>query len=85
MSRRLFDFVCSEGHTTERFVDSEVRLSTCDCGKASNRIVSAPNVRLEGITGAFPGAYDKWARVRAEKQKEERKKNASYGRDYTPL
>jgi hypothetical protein len=29
---------------------------------------------LEGITGAFPGAADKWVKVRAERLKQEQKK-----------
>jgi hypothetical protein len=80
MSRRLFEFVCQNGHITERLVDSEVRTLTClDCSRVAERIVSAPQVKLEGITGAFPGAYDKWERVRAEKLAVERKQKAKHG------
>ena len=74
--RRLFEFACDEYHITERLVDDSVRAITCQCGKNADRIVSAPNIKLEGITGAFPGAYDRWERVRAEKLKQERKQNA---------
>jgi hypothetical protein len=37
------------------------------------RIISTPMISLEGITGAFPGASDKWVRNRAEKLKQEQK------------
>jgi len=83
---RLFEFRCDDGHISEQLVSDTLRVSPCrECGKAANRIMSAPRVNLEGITGAFPGAYDRWARVRAEKLSQERKKNSSEGRDYTPL
>lgn len=75
--RRMFDFQCEEGHTHEAFVDSEVRNKSClECGKDAVRLVSGPQVQLEGITGAFPGAYYAWNRKRAEKYAQERKKNA---------
>lgn len=74
--RKLFDFSCEDNHITERFVDDSIRTITCLCGKEATRLVSAPNVKLEGITGAFPGAYDRWERIRAEKLKQERKQNA---------
>lgn len=74
--RKLFEFSCEDFHITERYVDDSIRTITCPCGKSADRIVSAPTVKLEGITGAFPGAYDRWERVRAEKLKQERKKNA---------
>jgi len=31
------------------------------------RVIGMPNIQLEGITGAFPGAHERWARVREEK------------------
>jgi hypothetical protein len=77
--KRIFEFACPEGHITERLVDSEQRTVLCRCFAEAERIVSAPRVNLEGITGAFPGAYDKWERVRKEKLAQERKQAASRG------
>lgn len=75
--KRMFDFLCDEYHESEAFVDSEVRTIKCPvCGKDSHRLVSAPQIKLEGFTGAFPDAYDKWARNRAEKLKQEQKRNS---------
>ena len=75
--RRMFEFVCEDGHISEALVDETIRELACRaCGKHSTRIVSAVNMKLEGITGAFPGAYDRWERVRAEKQSQEAKKNS---------
>jgi hypothetical protein len=77
--KRMFEFVCSEGHITERLIDSETRKAPCGhpgCLLESERIVSAPQIKLEGFSGAFPGAYDRWERVRAEKLAQERKQNS---------
>lgn len=74
--KRMFDFLCEDFHEFEAFVDVEARDAVCPlCGKAAKRMVSAPNIKLEGITGSFPGAYDRWERVRAEKLKVEQKRN----------
>lgn len=81
MPKRLFEFECEENHhITERLVVTECREATCSvCGNLAKRIVSSPQVKLEGITGAFPGAYDAWERKRAEKQKQEQKRFESRG------
>ena len=75
--KRMFDFLCDSGHVTERLVDDSVGAITCpECGKEAVKAVSAPTIKLEGFTGAFPDAYDRWARVRAEKLKQEQKQNS---------
>lgn len=69
--RRMFEFVCSNGHLTEKFIDDKTRAISCPlCGEQSVRLVSTPRINLEGFTGAFPGAADKWLRIRAEKHKQ---------------
>lgn len=75
--KRMFDFMCADGHVTERLVDDSVRTVTCsECDKEATRLVSSPQVKLEGFSGAFPDAYDRWSRVRAEKLKQEQKRNS---------
>lgn len=75
--KRMFEFLCFEGHESERLIDDSIRTIECPaCGKDAHRLVSSPQVKLEGFTGAFPDAYDRWAKVRAEKLKQERKLNA---------
>jgi hypothetical protein len=72
--RRMFEFVCEDGHISEALVDEDCRELACRaCGKNSTRIVSIVRCNLEGITGAFPGAYDAWERKRSEKLAQERK------------
>ena len=76
----IFDFKCDNGHIHEAFVDSKVREQPCpECGQTSYRLISTPQVMLEGTTGAFPGAAMQWERKRAEKLAQERKVAASHG------
>lgn len=75
--RRMFDFLCDNMHVTERLVNDSTGSIICpECGKEAVKAVSAPTIKLEGFTGAFPDAYDRWARVRAEKLKQEQKQNS---------
>ena len=48
-------------------MDSGVTCVPCACGGSMIRVIGMPNIQLEGITGAFPGAHERWARVREEK------------------
>lgn len=78
--RGFFDFQCEDKHLNEHFVDMSVRNINCkECGKDSVRIISSPQIKLEGITGSFPGAADKWVKKRAEKLQQERKQAESRG------
>ena len=77
MVKRIYEFVCAEGHITEAYIDSELRTTTCkECAQAAIRIVSRPMVKLEGVTGDFPGAAMQWERKRNEKIKAEQKSAA---------
>jgi hypothetical protein len=74
----LSDFECSAcNHTQERLVEPDVRVLTCPiCLSKSYRLIATPTVRLEGITGAFPGAHDHWAKIREDHAKVKARKNA---------
>ena len=64
---RLFDFKCSScGQVHEYLVHSHQKEHSCPCGSKSYRMVSMPTVRLEGITGDFPDAHTKWAKIRED-------------------
>lgn len=62
------DFECSEcGTVTEKLVPSEstsIECPTCLC--SAHQLMGAPTVKLEGITGSFPGAHHKWAKIRED-------------------
>lgn len=73
--RRMFDFECEEKHITESLVDYETTKIDCGCGKVANRIISPVRINLDGTNPNFVGAYDRWARIREEKHKQEVKRN----------
>jgi len=76
MARRLFEFRCEAGHLQERLVSDEVTKLPCEvCGKDAVRQISAPRINLEPYSGNYIGATAKWERNRAEKMKQERKRN----------
>jgi len=76
MARKLFDFICKDGHSQEKLVSDEVTKLTCEvCGKDAVRQISAPRINLEPYSGNYIGATAKWERNRAEKMKQERKRN----------
>ena len=72
--KRMFEFLCGNGHISDQLVDDAIRTTQCrECGAEAIRQISSPRIALEGITGAFPGAADKWVTKRAEKLKQEQK------------
>ncbi len=74
--RTLRDFVCEKcGKVQERFIDSETIAVDCACGDVAKRQIGMPHVSLEGITGAFPGAHDRWARIREDRARINARKN----------
>jgi putative FmdB family regulatory protein len=76
---RVFEYLCDNCKTiTEDFRKDEAReipLCCPECGAEARFIISAPRISLEGLTGDFPGAYDRWEKVRKQKQKQEEKKS----------
>lgn len=78
--RQLFDFECADcGDAIEKLVDTNIRMIDCHCGGRANRIMSMPTVKLDGTDPSFPGAYDKWARVREERHRVSAKKSYARG------
>jgi hypothetical protein len=75
MSRRLYDFKCSQEHITEGFVDYETTTISCSCGEESKRIISPVRISLDGTDPTYVSAYDKWAKRHEDKQKQEAKRN----------
>jgi predicted nucleic acid-binding Zn ribbon protein len=61
--RRLYDFKCAAGHVHEHLVDDGVREVECStCGGAAKRTITTVNFHLDGTSGHFPTATDKWIR-----------------------
>lgn len=68
--KTLRDFVCDRcGASREALVEGTVTQITCDCGQMMDRIIGMPKISLEGVSGDFPSAADRWARVREDRHK----------------
>lgn len=66
--RIMRDFLCSNcGTVSEKLVDTEYHTIECpECHGDALEMISMPTVRLDGTDAGFPGAYDRWARIREE-------------------
>ena len=74
--RTLRDFCCEKcGTVQERFVNGQVVEVDCACGAVASRMIGMPRVALDGTDPGFPGAYDKWARVREDRARQNAKKS----------
>lgn len=63
----LRDFKCFDcGEVQERLLDDSITQVGCKCGGVAKRLMGMPRVSLDGTDPGFPGAYDRWARVREE-------------------
>lgn len=40
-----------------------------ECGTASKRVFTAVRFKLEGVSGHYPTAYDKWAKTHEQEAK----------------
>jgi len=60
----LYDFRCDDCHATfELLRNHGTNKTECtECGGLATRMISPVRSKLEGITGHFPDAADKWAR-----------------------
>jgi|APGre2960657404_1045060.scaffolds.fasta_scaffold593503_1 hypothetical protein len=74
--KRLFDFACENGHKTERLVDYETTGFKCECGATANRLISAPNFKLEGWSGSYPSEHGKFERKHLDRLKWEQSNNS---------
>lgn len=64
---KCYDVLCQNGHISEVFVPTGADETPCPvCGTTSRRLPSATKSILEGITGHFPDAADRWARRHEE-------------------
>ena len=74
--KRFYDFVGESGHRIEKLTDYEAVNVQCDCGGQAHRVISTPAIKLEGWSGSFPGAANKFDRIHREKLAAERKANS---------
>ena len=74
--KRMYDFACENGHRTEKLADYEAVNVQCKCGSVSHRIISAPNIKLEGWSGHFPTSAHQFDRKHRQKLAAELKENS---------
>lgn len=80
MPRRMFDFKCKDSHITESFVDVDTKEVQCgECGEMATRMISTPTIYLDPVSGLYPSATSKWAKMRAEKLALEKRTKANHG------
>lgn len=73
----MYDFVCVCGQRTEELVVYETSEIPCGgCGGVALKTISAPAIKLEGWSGSFPGAANKFDRIHREKLAAEQKANS---------
>lgn len=78
--RLLNDFECDNGHVSEHITDRyQLSVQCPHCDLSAKRRLAAPRSKLEGITGAFPSAYDKWAKVHEQAAKAAQSKSCYEG------
>jgi hypothetical protein len=71
--KRMYDFVCENGHKIERYCVYEMQSVQCECGGLANRTISAPSINLEGWSGHFPSSWMKFDKKHQDKLDAERK------------
>jgi hypothetical protein len=77
MTRRIFDYQCSNEHVNESFIDDSITEVPCKtCGNVAFRIISPVTTMLDVASGDFPGATMKWAKDRQRKLNQENKANS---------
>jgi putative FmdB family regulatory protein len=70
--KKLFEFQCRECKEISEQYTEYKQLSTCpSCGSDADKIISAPRVALEGISGSFPGAAWAWEKKHNQQAKKE--------------
>jgi len=80
MALRLFDFECDSGHRHEALVQTGVHSVACPvCNKVAARLIAAPQIRLEGITGDFPSAAMQWEKRRESHMRKEQRNKERHG------
>jgi putative FmdB family regulatory protein len=74
--RVLYNFTCRDCKDTFEKYTEYTQLAECpSCGGQADKIITAPTIKLEGITGAFPGAYAQFEKKHREKLAQERKRS----------
>jgi len=59
-------------------LDNDILEAVCQsCSGVAEKVRAVPNFQLEGVSGDFPTATDKWVKKREQKMAQERKADNS--------
>ena len=76
MAKRMFEHMCPAGHITEHYIGYETKIVPCSiCGVDANRIISTPQIMLDGTDPVYVSAHDRWAKMHEDGAKAARKRN----------
>lgn len=71
--KKLFEFQCRDCKEIFDEYTEYKQISTCPlCGSDADKLISAPRVALEGISGSFPGAALAWEKKQIQRVKQKR-------------
>lgn len=74
--KRIFEFTCKEcKETFDKYTEYCQETECSLCGGKADKIISAPRIELEGYSGAFPGAADRWVKKHKQHLAAEKKRN----------
>lgn len=80
--RIMLDFACKScGAVKEKLINHKEKVIECECGGKAMRIISTPTIRLDGTSGHFPSAHDKWATIREKHARRKAAKRQRTGAD----
>jgi putative FmdB family regulatory protein len=74
----LFDFRCKDcTYMFERLTKGDEAPQCPECGGPTTRLIATPTISLEGLSGHFPTAADKWAKKHEDEAKRHSKSDNS--------
>ena len=76
--RKIFEFHCSScDYSFEELTEYTKTFPCPRCSSNADKLISAPRIDLEGVSGSFPDAARKWDKKHYQKLAEETKKKNS--------
>lgn len=74
----LFSFQCRDCKAGfEELTEYKKETQCPECGGVADKLISAPSISLEGYSGSFPDAAERWAKKHWKQTAKEKKQNAA--------
>jgi putative FmdB family regulatory protein len=70
----LFDFECKDCGVFDKIIEYTTTTDCPTCGKESKKLISSPNIMLEGWSGDFPKAHLAWEKKHWQDVRQKEKK-----------